>query len=85
MVCLSLAVLGAVGLSALAGWLSRPVGTTLAVIVAASILVEGYRGPMPLARLVPDDRVDAQAAYAWLRDAPPGYIAFFRYFGMKTT
>jgi len=71
-VYLSLAVLGAVGFSALAGWLSRPVATTLAVIVAASILVEGYRGPMPLARFVPDDRADDQAAYAWLRDAPAG-------------
>ncbi len=71
-VYLSLAVLGAVGFSALAGWLSRPVGTTLAVIVAASILVEGYRGPMPLARFVPDENADEQAAYAWLRGAEPG-------------
>ncbi len=69
---LTVLCLALIGIAALAGWLSRPVATTLAVIVAASILVEGYRGPMPLARFVPDDRADDQAAYAWLRDAPAG-------------
>ena len=71
-VYLALAVLAAIGLTALTVWFSRPVATMLALVCVGGILVEGYRGPMPLARFVPEEDIENHAAYEWLRHAPPG-------------
>ena len=71
-VYLALAVLAAIGLKALTVWFSRPVATMLTLVCIGGILVEGYRGPMPLARFVPEEDIENHAAYEWLHHAPPG-------------
>lgn len=71
-VYLALAVLAAIGLKAFTVWFSRPVVTMLALVCVGGILVEGYRGPLPLARFVPEEDIDNRTAYEWLRHAPPG-------------
>ena len=71
-VYLCLAVLAACGTSALLARLGRRFGAVLTLAIVSAVLVEGHPGTLPYARFVPEDDVDASAAYDWLRDAPPG-------------
>ena len=73
-VSLALAVLAAVGMLAIFGWLSRSAGAVAWVLFVVAILAEGYRGPMPCPTFEPQTQTDDYLAYEWLRRSPPGGV-----------
>ena len=73
-VYLALAVLAAVGMLAIFGWLSRSAGAVAWALFVVAILAEGYRGPMPCLTFEPQTQVDDYLAYEWLRRSPPGGV-----------
>ncbi|MDP7294629.1 MAG: discoidin domain-containing protein [Vicinamibacterales bacterium] len=73
-VYLALGILAGIGMGALLSVWSHPIGVAVWAICFCALLVEGYGGALPLERFPPTANDDELAAYAWLRESPPGGI-----------